>query len=169
MNNDPMERIQAELFGYDWFANVGGQFQWRENHKISKIESWEKAVAWSENKISWWCGNEYMNVLTSCLDDKFRKEYQNWNWVANKASRFLDSLLAEKIGPKIPTKYLESGISKWIKYQLSGVILEEAFSSLINLQLLSATKTIYKCGFFPCGIYVEKPKDFPELATIVVF
>lgn len=164
-----MERIKAELSGFEWFKNVGGDIEIDQNTKIKKIAGWEKTAAWAEHKMSWWCGNKYLNILTKSLDKEHRKEYQKWNEICRQAYSFLDLLMVDKIYPKIPMEYRGPGILKWIEYQLCGIILEDTFSELVNLKVLDPIKQIYKKGFFPCGLYVEKEKEFPGHVTIVVF
>lgn len=163
------EKIKTNFIKYNWFKDVGGDFPFIKTFEIKKIETWKEAVAWSEQKITWWCGNECFNILTSYLDSNFRKEYQSWNKIVKEASEFVDSIIEDRIIPKIPGDYSKSKILKWVKYQLVGSVVEEVYLDLFDIQVFSNVKMVYKSGFFPCGLFVEREADFPEKTIIVVF
>jgi hypothetical protein len=164
-----IEEYVDYLKTFDWFSLVGKDLpKGIYDGAVSRVSSWEEAVKWSKEQISFWCRIESGNLLMANIRANAPDRFAEWNNVARENLPTVQSLLNEYVLPRIPEPHREPA-TLFIQSQLVGVFIEVVFSDCSPIDLLRKQFRIYEKGFFPCGWNVESPEGFPNDSVVMVY
>ena len=167
-----------ELKNIKWLENIGRKIEIAELYPMKKeivfhmnkvekkvfpisiktINSYDnfiqslKSIEWENTTL------EIENLLTVYLNDKYNKEYQEWNKIVKIATEYYENDIKSTINLNNILKEDKETIIQDIRWNIMGILLENSYA---NLKKESYFKyvifEIYKNGHIPCGWEGEFP------------
>lgn len=148
--------IENEIFDrinkIEWFNNCGKVIPIDFSYEVKFINGWDVAKKYYNQPIWEDVTLEAKNRLTIFLNDKYRREYSNWNILTAEARNYLNKEVVPKLEPVITKNNLDNSIVSTVTWDILVAIMEYAYRGCKNrpiffLDLLA----IYEKGNFPCG------------------
>jgi hypothetical protein len=164
---DTIQEFFDRLAGFEWFSKVGEPII--ASTAIRSVASWEDAFRWCEHPVSKWCNIEGKKALYEALAQHYYEKFREWNKVADavfpEASRIVEAVTATII----PSVEFPERAKIWIKSQILSAAMELYYSDCINVRLFRDQLELYQAGRFPCGWFVNNPKEFPIQSVMLVY
>lgn len=154
-----IDELFDKILSINWFSNCGNTLNQNIKFNIVYVPNWNECkkyysdISWEDTTL------EARNRLTEFLYNKYPKDYENWNVIAEKGKTFLNNNVIPKINEYKDNNNMDKTFVDCIEWDLLGAIMEASYSNCKNrpeffLELLK----VYEAGNFPCGWIGEWPE-----------